>query len=59
MFAKRKSIYRERNIMFFGNYNLGPFNIYTIDHPDLTVSNFMGRVKLLFLVHVFPIKTYV
>ena len=28
LFAKAKSIFRERNIYFFGNYNLWPLNIY-------------------------------
>ena len=36
LFAKTKSIFRERNITFFGILTYDP-SIYTMDHPDLTV----------------------
>ena len=41
LFVQTKSIFRERNTLF-GNCNLGPFNSYTKDHPDLT-SNLMAN----------------
>ena len=34
----------EKEIQYFkGNYNLSDPSIYTLDHPDLIVSNFMGN----------------
>ena len=36
----KKLIFRERNVVF-GILTYDP-SIYTMDHPDLTVSNFMG-----------------
>ena len=38
--AKTKSIFRGRNILFSRMYSLCPLK-YTLDHPDLAVSNFM------------------
>ena len=38
--AKKKSIFRERNTIFFESITCEP-SIYTMDHPDITVSNFM------------------
>ena len=29
----------QRNTIFFGNYNLWPLDIYTVDHPKFIVSN--------------------
>ena len=50
--VSQKTIFRERNIMFVEIITCDP-SIYTMDHPDLTVSslmeNFIGlkRVKTL------------
>ena len=52
-FAKTKSIFMERNIYFFEIIILNS-SIYTMDHPELTVSNFIEssigpkRVKMYF-----------
>ena len=40
MFAKAKSIFREINTIFFLIFTCEP-SMYMVDHPDLTVSNFM------------------
>ena len=54
----QKTIFRERNIMFLQIITCNP-SIYIIDHPDLTVSSFMGnsialkRVKTLLFFFLF------
>ena len=40
LFAKTKSIFRERNVIFFLNYNLNP-SMNIMDHTDISASNFM------------------
>ena len=40
LFAQTKLIVRERNTIFFEVLTCDP-SIYTMDHPDLPVSNFM------------------
>ena len=42
LFTKTKSTFRERKIIIFEIITCDPW-IYTRDHPDLTVSNFMGN----------------
>ena len=53
LLLKAKLIFRERNIILFGNYISCNPSIYTMNHPDLIASNFMEnsidlkRVKAL------------
>ena len=39
LFVKVNKIFRQKNTIFFENYNLTPLDIYTMNHPKLTVSN--------------------
>ena len=42
MFAKPKSIFKERKTFFLKIITCDP-SIYPMDHPDLTISNFIGN----------------
>ena len=46
LFAKVKSIFRERNIMYFGNLTCH-HSLYSMEHPDLAVANFMENTFVL------------
>ena len=43
VFARTKLIFRERKIFYFMEIITCAPSIYTMDHPDLTVSNFMEK----------------
>ena len=55
LFVKSNSIFRERNVIFLEIITSNP-SIYKMDHPDLTVSNFMENDICLQRVKYLPLQ---